>query len=189
MLVEVRRQTIAEKIHPDFKLTSLSGIFRKSSWTDYADYLLMHQPNMEPDLNPRNYVFWLDWYYEMVSEDQSDNPLGRSIRDLSDYGIKVPWELSYTEKGFEQEIPYIDGYLQLAIFQGDGFTLERELIPDRFGDPSFVERRYKDNILSTLTTIVTKEGPVGGRMLLTIDDTKSLRRTMLTPLSFRCKLF
>ncbi len=168
----------AYRVHPDFRITSL-GANKKNDWTEFADRRLLFEPNMEKGLTRANYQNWLDWSYEMFAIDDADNPITRRIFDLEDDNreIAVLWAMSFKEKGFTcskridtptvkfRRSDFIDKKTkELSI-------VEKELIADRFGNPTLVQRRYSDGCLVELVTLTSKR-PDSNVLIMRLDNPK-----------------
>lgn len=167
----------AYRVHPDFRKTRL-GPYKRNAWTGFADKALIVWSGLERGLTMANYDNWLSWSYEIFARDEKDNPITRRVFDLrdDDREIGVLWAMSFKEKSFpcKKRVDMPDFKFRKSSFvdkEKEFFTIEKELIADRFGNPALVQRRYSDEHLVELVTI-TSERPGGNVLIMRLDNPK-----------------
>jgi len=159
---------------PDFKLTQC-GPSIKNTWTQFADHLLLTQPEMDKGINPSNYQYWLDWTYETLSESNEEDPVIGYVRDLrerADDRFEILFFNSFRKKGFADFVKDNPGNRKFKCFtmidrEGESVDYERELVRGRFGSPVILERSYQNEQLAQVTTLYFDSS---GRLILKLDD-------------------
>jgi len=170
-LVEKRSTAAALNICPDLKLTRI-GPFVKNKFTKWADVRLLNYPDLEKGLTVHNYQYWLNWSYRILAKDDKHDPVLEYTKNLMEVEgdvFKVPWLLSFREKGFavSEEVSTGSG-LMLRNAHVDGLSYEREFIRNRFGQPILIERAYDQR--HNLTDIYMLYRDEKERIILRFDD-------------------
>jgi hypothetical protein len=161
---------IAIKVCPDFNLTS-SGPYRNNHWTDFADAIILTQPDQDLGFNINNYQSWLDWSYEKLAENNDHDPLmdySRNLKDVADNRFGIPWLMSFADKGFNiQNEVKTSSRVMFKTLETKDWILERESIPNRFGERVLIERTYNSEY--QLADIVMVHNSEKG-LILRFDD-------------------
>lgn len=171
--IERCSMSAAFNICSDLRLTRM-GPFRKNDFTEWADARLLNQPRIEKGLTLHNYQYWLYWAYEKLAKNNRHNPVleyAKDLTEITDDSIKVPWLLSFQEKGFviPKEIETNSGLIFRNEQIGDS-SYEREFIRDRFGQPLLIERAYDQGC--NLTEIYMLYRDEEERIILRFNDPK-----------------